>query len=484
MRARPTGALPQPVRRLLPAAAACSLALAAGAQDYWTRDKIQAEFLADLAGRGPSGYHEETPAGSPDYVPNDPLAQLLQESQFLVSLQHDVPGPNFGGMEEGEILPNIIQTDNTTESIWVWSRYRQLTGDQQFDQNVADAWIYVMNHPAFLEELGPGPFGYYRIYNCGWALIAEPLYRQVTGDASFLPYAIQCADYVVNNPLSLASDFLNVQITAWAAGALYDFGVEQDNAAYRAAAVAYGDSVRQFAEANPFVLSSELWAMSGGAVLWGVLRSYFRENPGGRTWAKTFGPMTKTIDNSGTWRLAHTGWYALGRYEAWKASAGGGLFRTHREAYDFLVAADGDDDGGIPTTNPSETFADESWVSNYLVFMGSDKTVDGVDAAVADDVVQLTPGGTWDLSLGIGNHDALAQANPTALLEVLFEGGTPFPVIGPVPLVLIPSQVVAVSSFPIAVPPGVASGNYTARVTAFLPGPVLAQTAEVTALVP
>jgi len=29
----------------------------------------------------------------------------------------DIPGSDFGGMREGEHLPDIIQTDNTSESI-------------------------------------------------------------------------------------------------------------------------------------------------------------------------------------------------------------------------------------------------------------------------------------------------------------------------------------------------------------------------------
>ena len=65
---------------------------------------------------------------------------------FLTTLQVTDPGPDFGGMGEAEHLPDIIQTDNTEEAVWIWSRYYELTGDESIIKNTEDAWTYIWKY--------------------------------------------------------------------------------------------------------------------------------------------------------------------------------------------------------------------------------------------------------------------------------------------------------------------------------------------------
>ena len=441
------------------------LALPLGAQDYWSLERIAAEEAANA--RTPHPPH--VPSGA-DYTPNDPLAGLGEEAHFLSTLQVK-SGFLLGGMKEGEHNGSIVQTDNTTESIWVWSRYRELTGDTQYDANLADAWTYVMNFPAYEEEGGSGASGYYRVYNCGWALIAEPQYRAVTGDTSYLAYAQQCADYVVQNPLSLGfGAHLNAQITAWAAGALYGFALEQGSASWRQAAADLGNAARLYAEANPSVLASESWAMSGGALVWGVLNSWFRENDGARTWAEVYGDQQKIIDTAGTWHNAHTGWYMLGAHAAWEASARGHFHRDHGEASASLLQQDGDDDGGIPTTIPAPDDEDETWVSNYIAFMGFERQMARVDVALASEQAQVAAGGNWVLDLGVANHDALAPIQPLCVLEIATGPSSGVPYLGPLGLHVPPGKLLVLKGYSVPIPAAVPPGQYSLRMLGALPG--------------
>jgi hypothetical protein len=403
-------------------------ALPASAQDYWPWERILAERtplspvpLGELTEVRPPAL----PPGTQSYTFNDPRAQMLEESLFLRTLQN--PG---GGMGEAEHLPTLVQTDNTTESIWVWSRYRELTGDTQFDANTALAWQYVMVNPAYLEEGGSGPNGYYRIYNCGWALIAEPAYRRVTGDTSFLGYANACASYVRSNPLN-HNAALNAMTAAWAAGALYDFGVEQGDAAARADAVAIGEQLRLKVEAVPLFLGGEDWALSGGTLMWGILRSTFRERAGARSWAAQYAPLLDTWDPDGVWNHASNAWFQLGRLEAWEATADRRFLNTFRSIHDTLLAADTDDDGGIQAESGTPSTVDQSWVSNYLVFMGMDRVEPGYEVAAAGDAVTIAPGETWRVAFSIANHDALSPLKAWIELELTGPGFGPLLFVGP-----------------------------------------------------
>jgi hypothetical protein len=53
----------------------------------------------------------------------DPLDDYIAAAWFIASMQvSDTTSADYGGIREGEHLPDIIQTDNTSESIWIFSR--------------------------------------------------------------------------------------------------------------------------------------------------------------------------------------------------------------------------------------------------------------------------------------------------------------------------------------------------------------------------
>ncbi|MBD3169265.1 MAG: hypothetical protein GF307_07260, partial [candidate division Zixibacteria bacterium] len=127
----------------------------------------------------------------------DVMEDYAEAAAFIQSLQYLEPDTNFGGMMEAEHLLDIIQTDNTSEAVWIWCRYYELTGDNQYYQNVLNAWEYINNWPAWREEGGSNPSnGYYRYYVGGWGLLAEMIYRDVYGSDTFRVYADSVADYM------------------------------------------------------------------------------------------------------------------------------------------------------------------------------------------------------------------------------------------------------------------------------------------------
>ena len=135
----------------------------------------------------------------------DPLVRFQMGADFITTLQvSDTSLAAYGGMREGEHMLNVIQTDNTSESIWIWSHYYALTGNDDYRDNIDAAWEYCMSHPAYNEEGDNSQVtGYYRRYNCAWALRAEMEYRQVYGDNTYSAYADSCASYLCHNPLKL-----------------------------------------------------------------------------------------------------------------------------------------------------------------------------------------------------------------------------------------------------------------------------------------
>ncbi|TKJ41581.1 hypothetical protein CEE37_03180 [candidate division LCP-89 bacterium B3_LCP] len=304
-----------------------------------------------------------------EYILMDEYTQICD---FLVTMQEpDTSSPDYGGMHEGESAYawSIIQTDNTQESIRVWSTYGELTGDiETYRENVQAAWVYTMNYPAYDEE---GSTDYYRVHNCGWALVAESKYRQVYGDDRYLWYADSCAWYIQHHRLSYTGA-LNPLVEGWAAGTLYDYGIEQSDQGAVDSALVIGADVQAWIETDPDRLwNNEDWAMCGGTALWGVCRSVFTDDPvAGQLWLPQYLPYMDTYAGPGQWNNSWNVWYA----HAWHASAAitldpwatGYAFAL----VDTLLDADTDNDGGIMATSTDPDTEDQSWVSCYLDFMG------------------------------------------------------------------------------------------------------------------
>jgi hypothetical protein len=175
---------------------------------------------------------------------------------------------------------------------------------------------------------------------------------------------------------------LNGMIMGWAVGNLYEYGVDVGNPTYMARAVDFADSVKIWAEANPNKFHWKEWAMGGGAVMWGVVKSYFADDPTGlETWVDTYAPYLDTEVDSSQYQNAWRGWAALGQITAADVLDDPVYYGYFKHLCDTLVLNDGDNDGGIPVTDPEPDDQDQSWVTNYLGFMCMDKMIE--NAAVA-----------------------------------------------------------------------------------------------------
>ncbi|MGD8628781.1 MAG: T9SS type A sorting domain-containing protein [bacterium] len=342
---------------------------------------------------------------SPLFYSYDPLNRLLMGADFIVTMQvSDTSSAAYGGIREGEHLPGIIQTDNTSESIWIWSRCYERTGMDTYGENVDAAWTYCMNNPAYGEEGGDDPVtGYYRVYNSSWALRASMEYLSVYGDTSYVAYAESCASYLCHHPMQLRRSIglakrLNCSIMGWAVGNLYEYGVFTGNSTYMDKAVAIADSLKDFAQVKTNCFGWDEWAMNGGAVMWGVVHSYFADDPESlEIWVETYAPFLDNEIDSSTYQNAWRGWAALGQYTAFDVLGGGDHELYFKHLADTLVLNDGDLDGGIPVIDAEPDTEDQSWVTNYLGFMCMDKMIDyagiaaGQEAGLVDLYARAAP---------------------------------------------------------------------------------------------
>jgi len=356
---------------LLPAAIAFLPATALATQPL-----PDAELHASPNVTGPRGGPVEWPTSRINY-----MFELDQLAAFMDTWQEDTPGANFGGMIEAEAGPlgGVIQTDNTLEAIWVWSKYTELTGRTTYLQNIADAWIYCQNFPPWLEE---GPVaGYYRAHNCAWALTAEMAYRQATGDTAFLTYAQTSADWIVAHPLTITqSQRLNAFVQGWTSGNLYLYGEERSNNGWMNSALTLAQAVKGFIDPNPTAnLALENWAMSSGTMVWGICNSLYRANPiAGALWIAGNGALVDTFqpwydvpadsfDWDNSWNVAY-----LNAHFAMYDVTGDPQWFTNGEnlTRQLLSYDDADDDGGIQGTTQDPNTEDMSWVSCYLTKFG------------------------------------------------------------------------------------------------------------------
>jgi len=323
----------------------------------------------------------------------DPFAKFGACCQFIATLQvADTSSADYGGMREGEHMLNVIQTDNTSESIWMWSHYYRLAGTDLFGEYVDAAWEYVMNHKAYNEEGNDDPItGYYRRYNCSWALRAVMEYSDVYGDPTYAGYGDSCASYLCHNPMILnvttgAARRLNGLIMGWAVGNLYEYGQYTSNPTYVSKALDMADSLQGWAEFNPAKFHWKEWAMEGGSVMWGIVHSVFADDPtGAAAWVSTYGPNldTEILPSAGAYQNAWRGWAALGQStaaEVLDSPTYGGYFK---HLADTLIANDGDNDGGIPVLDADPDNYDQSWVTSYLGFMCMDRLLATAGTPVA-----------------------------------------------------------------------------------------------------
>jgi len=347
---------------------------------YWTLEDFK---RAELVYKGPPVWQPEIDQLRGDWQSWSYIHELIQTSAFVASFQvADSLDPEFGGIIEGKDEPDIVQTDNTQEAIWVWCRHNEITGDTTYAENIRRAWIYVMNYPAYNEE---GDTDYYRVWNCGLGLFAEGKYRQVFGDSSYLSYSDSCARYIQAHPLDFnypvaPYDRLHPKVTAMAGGMLYQYGKEMSNQSFLDTALVYGDRVRTWIEVDPSNrINDEAWAMSGGTCVWGMCRSIFdADTSAGITWLNTFLPLMKYYQPTGQWCNSWNIWYANAYNHAARILASGTYVAYHHALTDSMLVQDYDDDGGVPPTRGWNEDRDHTWVSTYMVFMGFEGLMDSI----------------------------------------------------------------------------------------------------------
>jgi hypothetical protein len=301
------------------------------------------------------------------------LRQVKLTCDFVASYQvSDSLSADFGGIIEAEHMPTVIETDNTQEAIWIWSRWYELTGRDDYHENIRRAWTYVLNHPAFREHGGVPSQVWYAVWNCGLGFMAEAEYRRAYGDSSYLAYADTCRSFYLANPLSTGT--LDYFVTSQSSGMAMEYARERNDAVLHDTALARGQRVKTWIEADAATrLGTQNWAMCGGTAFWGIVHAVGREDTtAGKLWVQTYGDSLPGFYPSGTWNCSHNIWLANAYRSAAELGHDTLNWVMHHYLTDTLLMRDTDDDGGIPATWADPNTQDQTWVSTYLDFMGMD----------------------------------------------------------------------------------------------------------------
>ncbi len=302
------------------------------------------------------------------------LERIKLMCDFVAAYQvADSLSPDFGGIIEAEHMPGVVETDNTQEAIWVWSRWYELTHRNDYQENIDRAWIYVLNFPAYWEHNGNPTSIWYAVWNCGLAFMAETQYRHAYADSSFMAYADSCRGFYLCNPLE-PWGYRDNFVTGQSSGMAYDYALEMNDHQLRDSALARGERVKAWIEEDAQDrLGYASWAMSGGTAMWGVCKTVCTEDTvAGRQWIETYAESLPGFFPTGTWNCSHNIWLA----NAYRACAQVGhdtnWWLIHHYLVDTLLRKDTDRDGGIPATWTDPETQDQTWISTYLDFMGMD----------------------------------------------------------------------------------------------------------------
>lgn len=302
------------------------------------------------------------------------LERIRLTCDFLARYQvSDSLSPDFGGIIEAEHLPTVIETDNTQEAIWVWSRWRELTGRDDYATELRRAWTYVRRFPAYREHGGNPQNVWYAVWNCGLGFMAESEYRQATGDSSYRAYADSCRRFFLANPLGAASA-LDWFVTGQSAGMAADYARAHGDALLRDSALARGLRVKAWLEAGAAQrLAYQNWAMCGATAFWGVAHAWcLDDTAAGRQWLARYADSLPGFYPGASWNCSHNIWLANACRSAAQLTGAESDWLLHHYLVDTLLMKDTDRDGGIPATWTDPSTQDQTWVSTYLNFMGTD----------------------------------------------------------------------------------------------------------------
>ncbi len=296
----------------------------------------------------------------------------------------------YGGEIEVQTGPGnaIIESDNTQESIWIWSTQKALAGDGSFSPQIANAFEFLNVFPGYLkwQETGdPGP-DYYSVYNCGWGVRAVLAYEAAFGDTSHHGYGDMCAAHIATNAATVAGSgkVIDVATAAFGASGLWLWGTAQGDATLQQTAASIGGVAKAWLDANPGAVALETWAITGGAVYDGVLGSYMKAHPSELVpWVTTMAPMLggwidesmPAVPNDWTdWRNAHAAWNMLAQFDTGLVLGEDGTGPHNQIAlgiYSKIVAQDVQGNGGVPGSQQRQSaMEDESWITAYMAYFG------------------------------------------------------------------------------------------------------------------
>lgn len=347
----------------------------ASATRIWSQDELEKNFAK----------YQPTTTPPPALAPPGPrrfnyLKRIKWICDFVARYQvSDSSSSDFGGVIEAEHLPAIIETDNTQEAVWVWTRWYQLTGRDEYRENIRRAWIYIRRNPAYREHLNNPQNIWYAVWNCGLGMMMEPLYRRVYQDSTHLDYADSCRNFYLAQRLN-TNNILDNFVTAQASGMAYDFALRQNDTELLDTALARGIGVKNWIQENARTrLSYQTWAMSGGTAFWGVVNTFARaDTVAGRNWVEIYAESLPGFYPTQTWNCSHNIWLANAYRAAHEITGNDRYGILHQYLTDTLLMKDTDRDGGIPATWTDPDNQDQTWVSTYLDFMGLDRLIDTV----------------------------------------------------------------------------------------------------------
>ncbi len=312
-----------------------------------------------------------------DDYPN--TIEMVRILDWLTTMQVDEPGLDFGGMREGENQDmDIIQTDNTQEALRDWAHFAGISGDlERYEENIAAAWEYTMNWPAYSEEGGGNP-NYYRVHNCGWGLVAVMEYTDAYGDSTFLTYGDSCAAYIDSFRLNLEGDVINPLSQGFGAGCLYLYGAWRDSSDWMDAGQEIANDIQLWIEADPDRLNNwETWAMSGGTAMWGVVTALFLDDhEAGQEWLPDYIDFMDTYSGPGQWNNSWTIWYGHAWHVINQVLDTDETLENAYEVVNYMLDQGAlDVDAGIPATE--DLFdRDQSWTSAYTVWYGLEPIIE------------------------------------------------------------------------------------------------------------
>lgn len=410
------------------------LAVRAASTPYWDEYDYYQSQTAWVLGEEPAFRHPPVSLLGYSYP-----YELAEIARFLSLWQvSDSLSPHYGGMREGECcgLENIIETDNTQESIWIWCRFGEITGDTgTYRSNIDAAWEYVETYPAYNEEGTDSP--YYRVHNCGWALTAYEIFKKVYADSSRVAYADSCADYILTRKDSLVFDdynfygMLHPMVAGWGAGALYRYGISSGSTEYIDTALVLGARVADWVDSNSsYRLSNEVWAMSSGTAMWGVVNSVVTADPPGwNAWLATFAESLQVYQSPSTWNDWNNSWniwYANAFGDIGKVLADARYLDIHKMLTDTLLVQDTDCDGGVPANSMHPDTMDQTWVSCYLGMMGIGGLADSLPLHDVGPVAFISPSENVVIPVG----DSVSVAVTALNYGLSSETGVPLQISG------------------------------------------------------